>query len=461
MSVRLRVRSLRFVREAPAAIVVLLLASALPAVVQAQDVEERFPGVSLGLTYETRVLPDIAIQPFTGRLGAEATAARAESIVGRNLRYSNRFQVMDELPDALVREEVDYALWDELGATWLLTGSVEGVGSTRVLVLELHDVVYRELAREERFPLADPDTPEFRMSVHAASDAVVEWVSGEPGIAATRIVFSRRMEDGTQDLWVVDSDGENLRRLTNHQNISLSPTWSPDGRRVAYVSYRTGLPRVYELELDTGIENAVPAPRTGDYITPAYHPDGETLAFAVVGGGRSGIFSYNLAQDCCFQTLTEGRWEDISPAFSPDGSRLAFNSNRLGVGAPQIYLMSYNGAGSAQVLSPYMYERPGYYTSPDWSPIGDRIAYHGRVEQRGRHQILVSELDRRNRVVQVTFDGSNEDPSWAPDGRHIVYVGSRSWGWGLFITDAVSGNTRTLVSGIRPNVPAWSPSLAP
>ncbi len=451
---------LRFSLALPSGVAVLALLSGLPPGLGAQDVEERFPGVSLGLTYETRALPDLAIQPFTGRLGAEATAARAENIVARDLRYSNRFAVMDELPESMVQEEVDYAFWDQMGATWLVAGSVEGVGSSRVLVLELHDVVYREVVERDRFPLADPDTPEFRMSVHAASDAVVEWVFGEPGIAATRIVFSRRMEDGTQDLWVVDSDGENLRRLTNHQSISLSPAWSPEGRRVLYTSYRSGLPRIYELDLETGAEKQVPAPRTGDYFTPAYHPDGETVAFAVVGGGRSGIFTYNLVRDCCFQTLTEGRSEDISPAFSPDGSRLVFNSNRLGVGAPQIYLMSYqNSGGNARVLSPYMYERPGYYTSPDWSPLGDRIVYHGRVEQRGRHQILVSELARQNRVVQLTFDGNNEDPSWAPDGRHIVYVGSRSWGWGIFITDAVTGNTRTLVSGVRPNLPAWSPPL--
>lgn len=433
----------------------------VPAALSGQDVEERFPGVSLGLTYESRPLPNLAIQPFSGSLGAESVAVRAENIVARDLRHSNRFSVMDELPSALVREEVDYALWDELGATWLVTGRVEGTGARTELALELHDVVYREVVEERRFDLADPDTPDFRMSVHAASDAVVEWVFDEPGIAATRIVFSRRMDDGSQDLWVVDSDGENLRRLTNHRDISLSPAWSPGGNRVLYTSYRTGLPRVYELNLETGEEKQIPSPRSGDYITPAYHPDGETVAFSVVGGGRSGIFTYNLARDCCFETLTEGRSEDISPAFSPDGRRLAFNSNRLGVGAPQIYIMPFrNGGGSPQVLSPYMYERPGYYTSPDWAPMGDRVAYHGRVERRGRHQILVSELERRNRVVQLTFDGSNEDPSWAPDGRHLVYVGSRSWGWGLFITDAVTGNTRTLVSGIRPNLPAWSPSLA-
>ena len=431
-----------------------------PGALAAQEVEERFPGVSLGITYEGRRASTLAIQPFAGHLGGEAVASRAEAIVARDLRYSNRFTVLDSLPSSFARDEVDYALWDQLGADFLVTGRVEGAGSAAVLTLELHDVVYREVRERGRFTLPNPDSPEFRMAAHVGSDAVVYWATGEPGFAATRIAFSRRMEDGTQDLWAVDSDGENLRRLTTHRDLSLSPAWAPEGRRVAYTSYRSGLPRVYQLDLDTGQERQIPSPRSGDYLTPTYSPDGQTLVFAVNGGGRSGLFSYNLGRDCCFAALTEGRHEDISPSFSPDGRRIVFNSNRLGTGAPQIYVMPAAG-GRAEILSPYVYGRPGYYTSPEWSPVGDRVVYHGRIENRGRHQILISELGRSNRIVQLTFEGNNEDPSWAPDGRHLVYVAERSWGYGLFIVDAVTGNTRTLVSGIRPNLPAWSPSLSP
>ncbi len=439
-----------------------------PVAAFAQDVEERFPGVSLGLTYETRTLPTLAVQPFIGQGGGEAIAGQIESIVGRDLRYSNRFNVMSELPASLVREQVDYALWDQLGATWLVTGRVEGAGSNAVLVLELHDVIYRQLNQTGRFPLQTVDSPDFRLSVHLASDAVVQWAFGEPGIAATRIAFSRRMDDGSQDLWVVDSDGENLRRLTRHQGIgfghaiSLSPAWSPDGTRIAYTSYKDeGMPRIYELNLRTGEERMLPTPREGDYITPVYHPDGDRIFFSINAGNRSGIYSYDLTRDCCFTGLWEGRSEDISPTFSADGRRMAFNSNRLGVGAPQIYVTPLDSPTRPELLSPYVYDRPGYYTSPDWSPVGNRIVFHGRVQRRGAHQILMADLDGRGPLVQMTTEGVNEDPSWAPDGRHIVYVGSRPWGYGLFVTDTVTGNTRTLVSGIRPNLPSWSPPLAP
>ena len=437
----------------------------------AQDIEERFPGVSLGLTYETRTLPVLAIQPFAARGGGQAQATQVENIIARDLRYSDRFTVIDAIPAALASEEVDYTLWDELGATWLVTGRIEGGGASAVLILELHDVVYREVAERGRFRIPETEAPSFRMSGHVASDSIVRWVFNEPGIAATRIVFSRRMEDGSQDLWVVDSDGENLRRLTSHRGgelgvpISLTPSWSPDGARVVYTSYKDeGLPRIYELDLRTGEEKQVPTPRPGDYMSPAYHPDGEFVYFAINGGGSSGLFRYNIADDCCFGSLTQGPSEDISPTFAPEGHMVAFNSNRLGAGAPQIYLMPVDASRRPEIVSPYIYGTPGYYTSPDWSPVGNRIAYHGRVERRGAHQILVAELDGQNRVrqtSQITFRGVNEDPSWAPDGRHLVHVGVRNYGYGLFVTDLFTGNSRTLVSGIRPNPPAWSPPLAP
>lgn len=434
--------------------------------VGAQDVEERFPGVSLGLLFEGRTQPTIAIQPFTGRMGGTSAAARAEAIVARDLRYSNRFQVLDSLPPAMVRDDVDYALWDELGATWLVTGQIEGAGTGSVLIMEVHDVVYREVRNRARFALPDPSSPEFRMAVHVASDAVVQSVFDEPGIAATRIIFSRQMDDGSQDLWIVDSDGENLQRLTRQRAdesgyaIALSPAWSPDGRRVAYVSYRTGTSRIYERDLDTGAEREIPAPWAGDYITPTYGPDGETLAFSVVGGARSGLYLYNTVRDCCLTNLTEGRWDDLSPSYSPDGNRLVFNSNRLGTAVPQIYLMPASG-GQPSLVSPYRVDSPGYYSSPDWSPRGNRVAYHGRIERRGWHHILVSVVGQRDRIVRLTREGENEDPSWAPDGRHLVYVGVRDWGRGLFITDVETGATRTLVSGMVVRLPAWSPSLAP
>lgn len=422
---------------------------------------DSIPGVTLGLVYETAYSPALALKPFDGRFGGAGVAPQVEAIMGRDLRYSDRFEVLDSLPGALLGAGIDYTLWDRLGAVWLLSGQVEGAGDGFVLVLELHDVVYGEVKERGRFRLPDPADPDFRMAVHRASDQVVQWATGEPGMAASRIAFSLVTEEGNKDLYVIDSDGENLRRITRNGALSISPTWHPSGTRIAYSSEKGGGNwRIYEMDLLTGRDRMIPPAREGDHITPAYHPDGRTLAFSVTGGMRSGLFTWDLERDCCLTNVSGGRWYDLSPTFSPDGRRVAFNTNRFGDAVPQIMLMPSQG-GDAVTLSPYEFGRGGYYSAPEWSPTNDLVAFHGAI-RRGTYHILVADLkDGGRRLRQLTWEGNNEDPSWAPDGRHLVFVGERRWGHGLFVVDVATGKLRTLLGGRRVTVPAWSPALRP
>lgn len=435
----------------------VLLLPALPTGVQAQQ-RDSIPGVTLGLVYESAYQPALAVKPFAGRFGGAGAAAQVEAIIGRDLRYSDRFQVLDSLPASLMGEGIDYSLWDRLGAVWLVSGTVEGAGDGFVLVVELHDVVYGEVSEQARFRLPNPAAEGFRMAVHAVSDAIVEWATGEPGMAASRIAFSMPDADGNKEIWTVDSDGEGLTRVTNHDGLVLSPAWSPDGSHMAYSSYMSGFPRIYERNLLTGEERMLPEVRDGDHITPSYHPDGRRLAFSVTGGTRSGLFTWDLERDCCLTNISGGRWYDLSPSYSPDGEWVAFNTNRFGDRVPQVMVMPAEG-GEAETLSPFQYGSGGYYTSPEWSPVNDLVAFHGRIE-RGRYQILVADMnDGGHRIRQLTWEGNNEDPSWAPDGRHLVFVGERRWGFGLMVVDVSTGRIRTLLSGRRVSVPAWSPSL--
>lgn len=425
--------------------------------------QDELPGVNLGLVYANSYLPALAVQPFTGSFGGDVVAPQVEAIVGRDLRNSDRFEVIDSLPDALVGNQVDYGLWDRLGAVWLVTGEVEASGDGFVLIAELHDVVYGEVRDRGRFQLPAVTDDDFRMSVHRTSDEIVRWATGDPGMAASRIAFTMVGSDGNKEVYVIDSDGENLQQVTDYNSMTESPTWSPDGSRLALASWKTGVPRIYEVDRFGTELRALPAMRgAGDYVTPAYHPDGRTLAFTVNGSAnQSGIFTYDVEADCCLAFLSGGPWYDISPTYSPDGRWLAFNTLRFGDNVPQVMMMPSEG-GAAETLSPYEYGGGGFYAAPDWSPNGDLVAFHGRIDRRGRYHILVANLEDGGRVLrQLTSEGNNEAPSWAPDGRHLVFAGERSWGFGLMVVDVTTGRVRSILGGRRVDLPDWSPALPP
>ncbi len=437
----------------------LLLPLFLPTPARGQ--EDKVPqGVRLGFIYKTGYRPKLAVRPVEAQGIAGNVSDRVYDILRRDLDYSDRFE-MATTPLGLAGGSVDYKAWNDLGVVFLVTGQLQPSSSGYTLRVALHDVVYGNVKKLQAFELPPANDDGFRMAAHAVSDEVVRWATGQPGGAASRIVFRQTGPDGDR-LLMVDSDGENLHRVASGSGMVLSPVWKWDGSGIAYSIYEPdrNVSRILAMPLsgaggDGGRPDVI-VQSPGLTYAPAWAPDGRHVAYSRWENNATRIYSYDASTDCCLKRLTGGPRDDMSPTFSPDGRRIAFNSNRLG--QPQIYVMNADG-GDATLLSPFVYGEPGYYTSPDWQPTGSLVVFHGR--SRGEFQIMIADASKPGATVQqITDDGRSEDPSWAPDGRHIVFAGIRSGKQGLYVIDSVTGRLRPLAAGGgRYELPDWSPTL--
>ncbi|MFW6089284.1 MAG: hypothetical protein ACODAB_05990 [Gemmatimonadota bacterium] len=409
--------------------------------------------VRLGITYTPGYQPGLVMTAVGHAREVAEPARSAEVILRQDLLYADRFEIIP-IPDSVRSSDgVNYGLWNELGAVWLVSSEMTGTAAAPVLRVSLHDVVFGERKEVESFPLPAASDRGFRMAVHRVSDQVVEWATGDPGIAATRIVFRRKAAEGASDIYAIDYDGENLTRLTSESTIVYSPALSPDGTHLLYVSYAEGRPIVYEKNLRTGERRTISSVE-GLNLTPAYSPDGSRILVARTAGDHTELFEMQRQPLGAPRRLTyTNAGETLNAAYSPDGTRLALTSSPLGL--PQIYVMPTSG-GSPQLISRYVYGERGYATSPDWSPANNRIAYQAWIDD--SFQVVTVSPNGSDRRV-LTSTGSNEDPSWAPDGRHLVFSSAGERGHSLLILDTVGGSVRTLTSGQVDQLPDWSTSL--
>lgn len=413
------------------------------------------PGdVRIGITYTPGYLPGLVLTPVESAEGLEEVARGADAILRQDLDFSDRFEMIEVPGDLRAGEAVNYGLWNQLGAVWLVASQLSGSTAAPVLRVSLHDVVFGELKEVRAFSLPAVGSSDFRMAVHRVSDQVVLWATGEPGIAATRIVFRRKGGEGASDVWIIDSDGNGLRRLTSDESIVYSPDLSPDGSHLLYVSYVSGGPVAYEKNLATGSVQTVSAEQ-GLNVTPVYSPDGRHILYARTEGDHTELFELQRDPICCGRRVTyTSVGETLNGGYSPDGRQLVMTSSPLGL--PHIYVIPRQGRGEPRILSRYVYGERGYATSPDWSPRGDRIAYQAWINS--SFQVVTVSPDGSDRRV-LTSRGSNEDPSWAPDGRHLVFASTGRGGSAMLILDTVTGRVRNLTSGRVDQLPSWSAAL--
>jgi TolB protein len=440
---------------------VLLCTAALASPLRAQQDTTRPPGIRLITRYDPATRPALAVRPFSG--GAEAVLLDSmTTIVRRDLEHSDRFTLL-QAPAALAAGNVDYKQWDALRVMYVVTGEVVPGEAGYELALTVHDVVRARIWESHRLRIPAETSPAFRLAVHAASDEVVRIITGRTGIAATRIAFTRQNPRGggqtqTYDLLVVDSDGFGQRRLGGTAGLIFSPDWSPDGSKILYTQNNAGW-RLVERDVASGAQRNIDLGEAGLITTPSYSRDGRRVGVAIWRNDDMELYEYD-AGGSGLRRLTQARGDDQSPTYSSDGSRIAFMGTRLGL--PHIYVMPSAG-GPQQLISPYVHGQRGYYTSPDWSPTSTEIAFHGHWNSRGTYQIMIADAARPGaQIRQLTSGGANEDPSWAPDGRHLVFThsGVRGTSPGLYVVDTGTGNRQPLTVGSEGyRLADWSPVL--
>jgi TolB protein len=411
-----------------------------PGTVEGQDTIPQ--GVRVGLTYDPSTRPGVFVTAVAGEAGDSVRA-----ILARDLDFGDRLNVISaEAGAPPPAGRFNYELYAKLGASAIVQTSMTREGSLHVVV---HDVAAKRVLNVGDFAFggATPLSPDWRMTVHRASDEVERWITSVRGIAATRILYVR-----DQRLWIVDSDGANATPL-GVGGTALSPAWHPTGRYVAYTAMADDGLSVVLRNLQNGQSRRMPR-LGGSSFTPTFSPDGSTLVYSA-GDDGTDLFAVSPFGGEAPRRVTFGRGTPTSsPSFSPDGRKLAYISGRLG--HPEVYITDADGTNAELLTEAPSGDRP-YRSDPDWSPDGRTVAF---TSQEGPNlQVMVISL-RDRRIRQLTGFARNENPSWAPDSRHIVFTSTRSGAKQLWVLDTESGRTRQLTrGGGLTRQPAWSPRL--
>lgn len=390
----------------------------------------------------------IAIAVFAGDTYTAPEAI--ETIVRNDLARSGFFDVLDKqrFPQTVVNpSQIDFKAWRDTGVESLLLGKItQADGDQYRIEFQLIDLIRKKRLLGNVIPAG---TKNVRKVGHKISDVVFESLTGIRGAFSTRVAYVSTIDQGNSKKYVLqiaDADGYNARTIFSSSKQILSPAWSPDGSRLAYVSFESGNSAIYVQDIIQGTRAKVSA-KSGINSAPAWSPDGRHLALTLSAGGSPDIYILDLGAKN-LKRLTSGPAIDTEPSWMPDGKTLLFTSDRSG--GAQIYQVSVNG-GKAQRIT----FDGKYNAAADVSPDGHYIAL---VNNSG-NGFRVAIMDIQSKAMRVISNGNlDEGPSFAPNGSMIMYA-TADQGRGVLAAVSADGRVKQKLRLTEGDVrePSWSP----
>ncbi len=370
-----------------------------------------------------------------------------DEIIKADLARSGVFRLIDTgatpIPETA---RVDLGDWKTKGAEAVVVGSVMKLADGRFDIrFRLYDAVKGQQIDGLSYLSS---TAELRLNAHRIADRIYEKLTGVRGVFATRIAYVVQLSKSNFELQVADADGANAQTALRSREPIMSPSWAPDGVRLAYVSFETAKPVVYIHTLTTGERKAV-ANFRGSNSAPAWSPDGRMLAVALTRDGPTSIYLMN-ADGTGLKRLTNSGAIDTEPHFAADGKTIYFTSDRGG--GPQIYRMDLTGGNVQRVTF-----NGDYNVTPRLSPDQRTLVYVSRRSGKFQVQALDLGSGQETPLTDTTMD---ESPSFAPNGRLLLYATEVS-GRGVLASASTDARVRTRLTGPNGDVrePTWGPFI--